>query len=69
MERQNFKSNFVPPREKLYSGRLFSSEFNHWIYVKYCQTPTPGETWELTLLSQGNIIGGEVIKKLKSYPP
>ena len=24
------------------------------IYDRYCQTPIPGQTWELTLLSHGN---------------
>ena len=40
----------------------------------YCQTPTPGETWELTLLSRGNKNNNVTQKnkigsKKKSYPP
>ena len=36
---------------------LFSSPFRYCLFDSmkpFCQTPTPGETWELTLLSCGN---------------
>ena len=45
----------VPPL-LLYDPKLFppARKYHRLLALLYCQTPIPGQTWELTLLRHGN---------------
>ena len=48
--------------------QLRTSSSPSFVSFVYCQTPTPGETWELTLLSRGNKKNKKKNKKKKNDP-